>query len=368
MNNESTGPTDPADGSETAPASGDDGGGPDETTARHGRRRGGLARRIGLTVLLALLLVSAVVVGGGYWGWERFTEPGPLREARSVVVPSGAGVRAIAHRLTSAGVIARPEIFVLAARVTGMHASLKAGEFAFDPGMSQRAVLGKLVSGDTVDRFVTVPEGLTSAEIVALLRAEPGLSGTIEAVPPEGTLLPETYHYELDTARAAILRRMRAAMDETLAGLWETRAPNLPFDDPGEAVTLASIVEKETGVASERPMVAGVFVNRLRRGMRLQSDPTVAYALTEGAGALERALTRRDWKLDHPYNTYRIDGLPPGPIANPGRAALAAVLDPAETKALYFVADGSGGHAFAETLKEHNRNVAKWRRTRDSDD
>ncbi|MBP5857104.1 endolytic transglycosylase MltG [Marivibrio halodurans] len=357
MNSENTGPTDPAEEAGTAPL-------PEGKPPRRGR--GGLVRRIGRTVLLTLLLVSVLAVAGGYWGWERFTEPGPLNEARSVVVPNGAGVRAIADRLASAGVIGRPEIFILAARVTGMHASLKAGEFAFDPAMSQRAVLEKLVSGDTVDRFVTVPEGLTSMEIVALLRAEPGLSGAIDEVPPDGTLLPETYHYELDADRAAILERMRVAMDQTLTGLWETRAPNLPFENPRQAVTLASIVEKETGVAGERPMVAGVFVNRLRRGMRLQSDPTVVYALTEGAGALGRMLTRRDWKLDHPYNTYQIDGLPPGPIANPGRAALAAVLDPAETKALYFVADGSGGHAFAETLKEHNRNVAKWRRVRDS--
>lgn len=325
-----------------------------------------IVHRIERTLLLSVLLLAVVVGGGGYWGWTQFTQPGPLEEARSVVVPQGAGVRAIAGRLAAADVIVQPEVFILAARATGQHAKLKAGEFAFEPGMSQRAVLAKLVSGETVDRFITVPEGLTSAEIVALLRADEALSGAIETTPEEGTLLPETYHYELDAPREDLIRRMRGAMDAALAELWEARAPNLPFDAPRDAVTLASIVEKETGVAGERSMVAGVFVNRLRRGMRLQSDPTVVYALMEGAGPLDRALTRQDWKVEHPYNTYRVDGLPPGPIANPGRAALAAVLDPAETEALYFVADGTGGHAFARTLDEHNRNVAKWRRIRDA--
>jgi len=173
--------------------------------------------------------------------------------------------------------------------------------------------------------------------------------------------LPETYHFHYGDSRTAILQRMREAMRETLAELWPERAQGLPIKSPEEAVILASIVEKETGVAGERPLVASVFVNRLEKGMRLQSDPTVAYALMQANGALDRALTRQDWKFDHPYNTYVYAGLPPGPIANPGRAALQAVLNPAESDYLYFVADGSGGHAFAKTLAQHNRNVAKWK-------
>jgi UPF0755 protein len=327
-----------------------------------------IVRRIEITLILGILIVAIAAAGVGYWGWTRHTEPGPLAVERTVLIPQGAGVRRIAATLAREGVIATPELFTVMARLTGLHGRLKAGEYSFEPGIPQQAVLAKLVSGETVDRFVTLPEGLTSAEIVALINAAPGLAGTLETVPAEGTLLPETYHYEYGAERARILERMRGSMQETLARLWETRAPGLPFETPREAVVLASIVEKETGVESERAKVAGVFINRLERGMRLQSDPTVVYALTEGRTELDRALTRKDWQFDHPYNTYRIDGLPPGPIANPGRASLEAVLQPEETDALYFVADGSGGHAFARTLEEHNRNVAKWRRIRDSRD
>ena len=184
-------------------------------------------------------------------------------------------------------------------------------------------------------------------------------------MPPEGSLLPETYHFERNEDRNALIARMTAAMDATLAELWAGRADDLPLDTPEEALVLASIVEKETGIASERPHIAGVFVNRLDRGMPLQSDPTVIYALTLGEGPLDRLLTRADLKTDSPYNTYVVPGLPPGPIANPGRDAIAAVLQPLETKDLYFVADGTGGHAFAETLAQHNRNVAAWRAIRD---
>ena len=200
-----------------------------------------------------------------------------------------------------------------------------------------------------------------------MLAATPALAGEMAPVPAEGSLLPETYHYGRGDRRAALIARMAAAMDETLAELWQGRAEGLPFDSPPAAMVLASIVEKETGLAAERRHVAGVFVNRLRRGMRLQSDPTVIYGLTGGAGPLGRPLTRADLETDHPYNTYRIDGLPPHPIANPGREAIAAVLDPLPTGDLYFVADGSGGHVFAPTLDEHNRNVANWRRARDGD-
>jgi UPF0755 protein len=324
-----------------------------------------IVRRIEVTLIAGVLLAVTIAGGAGYWGWTQFTQPGPLTQETTLIVPQGAGLRAIARTLADGGVIGRPEVFMAAARLTGRHGALKAGEYAFEPSVTQQQVLAKLTVGETVDRFVTIPEGLTSRQVVDLLAETEGLEGVVEEIPVEGSLLPETYHYERGVTRAEMIRRMQAAMDQALADLWKTRAPDLPYDDRREAVTLASIVEKETGVGAERRKVAGVFVNRLKRGMRLQSDPTVIYSLTGGAGPLDRALTRADWKVEHPYNTYQNAGLPPGPIANPGREALAAALDPAETDALYFVADGTGGHAFARTLDEHNRNVARWRRIRD---
>ncbi|MEQ8604539.1 MAG: endolytic transglycosylase MltG [Marivibrio sp.] len=324
-----------------------------------------IVRRIEVALILSVLLAAAVIGGIGYWGWTHYQSPGPLAEERIVVVPSGAGLRMIARTLADEGVIARPEVFMAAAKLTGLHDTLKAGEYGFEPGVSPQQVLAKLTVGETVDRFVTIPEGLTSRQIVDLLAQTDALTGEVAEIPAEGTLLPETYHYERGVSRGEMIRRMQAAMEEAVDALWESRAPDLPFETKREAVILASIIEKETGVGAERAKVGGVFVNRLARGMRLQSDPTVIYALTEGAGPLDRALTRADWKVEHPYNTYQNAGLPPGPIANPGRQSLQAALNPAETDALYFVADGTGGHAFARTLEEHNRNVARWRRIRD---
>lgn len=312
--------------------------------------------------LASLLLSASVIVGfAGVWAWTEFTRPGPLAAETNVVIPRGSGMETIAHRLFEAGVIADPRILALGAKVTGQARRLKAGEFAFPAAVSPQGALDILESGVTVVRRVTVAEGLSSLEVVAVVNAAEGLEGEIEDVPLEGTLLPETYHYAYGDDRADIVARMRAEMDETVRTLWESRAPDLPIASPQEAVILASIVEKETGVADERPLVASVFVNRLNRGMRLQSDPTVAYGIAGGEG-LDRPLTRADLKGETPYNTYVIPGLPPGPIANPGTAAIAAVLQPAETKYLYFVADGTGGHAFSETLAGHNRNVRAWRR------
>ncbi len=225
-----------------------------------------------------------------------------------------------------------------------------------------RDTLELMVSGKTVARRLTLPEGLTSFEVVALVQKAEGLEGEVQAVPPEGTLLPETYHYARGETRAEVVARMGRALDQVLDELWPERAPGLPISSPEQAVVLASIVEKETAVADERPLVASVFVNRLKKGMRLQSDPTVVYGLTGGKGPLGRALTRKDLQTPSPYNTYLADGLPPGPIANPGRASIEAVLNPAKTEYLYFVADGDGGHRFAKTLAEHNRNVAQWRK------
>jgi len=240
--------------------------------------------------------------------------------------------------------------------------SLRAGEFAFPAHVSPVEAAEILKAGKTVVRKVTFPEGLTSFEIVDILNRTEGLTGDVALIPGDGALLPETYHFSYGDSREGLIERMSLKMQEALETLWVERDEDLPLKRMDDAVVLASIVEKETGLHAERPLVAAIFINRLRKGMRLQSDPTVVYALTEGKGELDRALTRQDWKIESPYNTYRINGLPPGPIANPGLASLQAVFHPAKTKDLYFVADGTGGHVFAETLKEHNRNVAQWRR------
>ncbi|MDP6352529.1 MAG: endolytic transglycosylase MltG, partial [Alphaproteobacteria bacterium] len=254
------------------------------------------------------------------------------------------------------------DLFALAVIGARAEGALQAGEYRLEAAVSPRAVMEQLVAGRTVVHRLTVPEGLTSAEIVALVETDDALSGIVAARPPEGSLLPETYHFARGDDRSALLARMAAEMTRALGELWSARSADLPLDTVGDALILASIIEKETGLAIERPRIAGVFVNRLRKGMRLQSDPTVVYGLTGGDGPLDRALTRADLAQAHAYNTYIIKGLPTGPIANPGRASIAAALNPEETEDLYFVADGSGGHAFARTLAEHNRNVARWRR------
>lgn len=321
-------------------------------------------------LLLLIILIGAAGAIAAGWAWQRFTGPGPLAEERTLVVARGAGVNAIAAQLAEQGVLPDPWTFRLGVRLFAEGRPLKAGEYRFPAHASPRAVMDLLISGEVVQRQVTVPEGLTSHQVVGLLTGVEGLTGEIASTPPEGSLLPETYSYTLGEERAALIERMRAAMRETVSELWAKRAAELPLASPEEAVTLAAVVEKETGLAAERGRVAAVFVNRLKRGMPLQSDPTVIYALTggkaasvaNGEGVLGRKLTRADLDTDHPYNTYRVPGLPPGPIANPGRASLEAVLNPPATKELYFVADGTGGHAFASTLEEHNRNVAKWRK------
>jgi UPF0755 protein len=254
-------------------------------------------------------------------------------------------------------------VFAAGVRVYGEERPLQAGEYQFAARVSMRLVMEQMIDGVTVKHRLTIPEGLTSAEIVALVAAAPDLEGSVPAaLPADGSLLPETYFFSKGDTREQLIERMRKGMSDTLAELWPARDGAVPLKTIAEAVTLASIVEKETGLATERPHVASVFFNRLAQGMPLQSDPTVIYALTGGKGPLGRALLRADLQFASPYNTYANAGLPPGPIANPGRASLEAVLHPASTKDLYFVADGSGGHAFAATLDEHNRNVAAWRK------
>ena len=322
------------------------------------------ARRL-LTLAAAALVVAALAVGTGWYlarGYLR--SPGPLRAEAVVELPRGSGFAAIATRLAAAGAIEHPWAFAALARLTGRDRRLQAGEYAIPPGTTPEALMALLESGRVLLHAVVVPEGLTVHEVYGLLRGSEVLAGDLPAPPPEGSLLPETYLVPRGAARGSVVERMRAGMRAALEELWAGRDPELPLRTPEEALTLASIVEKETAKPEEYRLVAAVFVNRLRRGMKLQTDPTVIYALADGRGALGRDLSRADLAVDHPYNTYVVDGLPPGPIANPGRAALAAALDPAPVDYLYFVADGSGGHAFAASLDEHNRNVARWRRLR----
>ena len=318
--------------------------------------------------LVSVLVVLALVAGGCFvWGYAQFARPGPLDAAVTLVIPKGTGLNAIAGQLHAADVIAHPLVFQLSARLTGADKELKAGEFVFSRGMSIRDVIDLLESGKTVVRRLTIVEGLSTAEILDQLRTVDGLEGEITLEPPEGALLPETYHFSFGDTRDDVIQRMMEAMSDLVNELWRGRSQEVPLKTPEQAVVLASLVEKETGRPEERARIAGVFVNRLRRGMPLQSDPTVVYALTGGREPLGRPLRRADLKTESPYNTYHVKGLPPGPICNPGREALAAAVRPLFSDDLYFVADGDGGHFFARTLDEHNRNVAKWRRIRDEE-
>lgn len=324
--------------------------------------------RNGLVVFFNFLMTLLVVGTLGlfaafYFGKLRFEEAGPLQAARTVVVKEGSSLARIAEQLEAAGVIDNEMLFRAGVRGYGAAGDLKPGEYAFTPGMSMYDVMEAIRTGKGILYKITFPEGLTSYQIVQRLKEDPILEGDLPAeIPPEGTLLPDTYAYQRGATRAGILDLMRRAQESLVAETWRERIDGLPLKSPEEMVTLASIVEKETGRADERPRVAAVFINRLNQRMRLQSDPTILYGIFGGAGRpADRAITRTDIDTPTPYNTYTIDGLPPGPIANPGRAALEAVSNPSRTKELYFVADGTGGHVFAETLDEHNDNVKRWR-------
>jgi UPF0755 protein len=309
-------------------------------------------------LLLSLLLFTAAGFGAWHHARTTFTARGPLAEPLQLVIPRG-GSTVIAAALAERGVIADDRAFLIASWLTRGEGPLRAAEFLFPAHASLEQVLETLRRARPVQRRLTIAEGLTVKQIVAVLDRAEGLTGEMPSF-DEGQILPETYNYQWGDTRALVVRRADQAMDVALAELWAARAPNLPLATPRQAVILASIVERETGKDEERARVAGVFINRLRRNMPLQSDPTVAYAAADG-GTLDRAITRGDLERDHPFNTYRIRGLPPGPIASPGRDSLRAVLQPEQTDYLFFVADGSGGHAFARTLEEHNRNVARWR-------
>jgi peptidoglycan lytic transglycosylase G len=318
-------------------------------------------RRGARIAVASIVLAALLAVAGALYVVDRYQRPGPLASATSIIVPKGAAVPQIAQLLEAADVITEPLIFRLGARLEGLDASLRAGEYRFPPAVSMQQALAMLRQGDTMVRRVTVPEGMMSRQVVSLLAEAEGLEGELAAVPLEGALLPETYGYSWGDSRSDMIRRMSSAMSTTLDELWANRAEGLPLASPREAVILASIVEKETGVPEERRRVAAVFINRLRLGMKLQADPTVSYAVY-GASTPPRPLTFADLQHPSPYNTYLVEALPPGPIANPGRASLQAALRPTQSDELFFVADGSGGHAFARTLEEHNRNVARSRK------
>ncbi len=313
---------------------------------------------------ITLAVIAIVAIGGTFlFAKSQFDKAGPLEEQRSVEIAEGMAVGEIAARLQDRGIIANRWVFRAGVAFYGAEGKLQAGAYLIEPRTSMRGIMDLLVDGDVIFFTVTLPEGLTSRQIVDLLLADPNLVGDIAAVPAEGTLLPETYQFNLGDTRQSILDRMSRDHDRVVAEVWGRRDPaGLPITSPQQLVILASIVEKETGIADERSRVAAVFINRLNRGIPLQSDPTVLYGLFGGAGRPPRHVILQS-ELDRPtpYNTYQIDGLPPGPITNPGRAALEAVANPSRTNELYFVADGNGGHAFAETLEQHNRNVARWR-------
>ncbi len=310
--------------------------------------------------LVAVVAVLAMLGGGGYWYARRaYQSAGPLPEARAVAVPRGS-LDDVGHALAAAGVVQSAPAFRAAALATETQGPLHAGELMFPERASLADVLFVLRNGRPVQHRLTIPEGLTAAQISRLLDRADALTGD-GVVPAEGELLPQTYAYDRGATRAAVVARARAAMNRALAEAWAGRDPALPLADSRALLTLASMVERETSKPDERAHVASVFVNRLRQGMRLQSDPTVIYAVAGGLGPLDRPLSRADLASANPYNTYAVAGLPPGPIDSPGVASLAAAARPLASDDLYFVADGTGGHAFARTLDQHQRNVARWR-------
>jgi UPF0755 protein len=312
-------------------------------------------------VLFFVALFATLMGGALFLGHTLLTAPGPLENTTNIVIPRGAGPVTMAKVLQDEGVIKHGRLFRLALMIDPAPKPIKAGEYEIPPHISMQALVDLLQSGKVVQRRLTVPEGMTTAEVVELVRKTEALTGEITLDLKEGDLLPETYFYSRGDTRDELLSRMKEAMDKTLDEAWRKRAAGLPLANRREALVLASMIEKETAIPAERPKVAAVFINRLRRKLRLESDPTVIYGLTGGKTPFSRELTRADLQSTSPYNTYVVTGLPPGAICNPGRASIVAATNPARDRSLYFVADGQGGHTFAVTVVEHNRNVERWR-------
>ena len=311
-----------------------------------------------LIVLLVVLLFC-----GAAWGRRMVYQSGSLDRPVMVLIPKGSGSAAVALRLEEAGVIEHPFLFRIAVRLMGKDKLLRAGEYKFEPKISMAEAIDKLAEGEIVYHQLTVPEGLMSVQIAEILNKAPNLGGEPLLKFEEGMFLPETYNYKYGDTKQDVLREGSEAVQRVLAQAWKNRDGDLPVKTPEELLILASIIEKETAVDDERAIVASVFVNRLRKGMKLQTDPTVIYALTEGNAELKRSLKRKDLQVDSPYNTYKYYGLPPKPICNPGAASIWAAAHPADTDYLFFVADGKGGHNFSKSLAEHNRSVRKWIKT-----
>lgn len=312
-------------------------------------------RRLAKWAVVAAALLLAVIAGNFIYGW---TAPGPLERAATVIIKPGSSMMSAARQLEKSGAVKSADAFVSRAKIFGASNTIKAGEFVIPAKASNSDILSILTDGKTVQRMVTIPEGMPSIMVYERLMANDQLTGRI-SIPAEGSVLPDSYAFDKNEPRAAVLKRMQDARTKTMAELWPERSANTMVKTPIEALTLASIVEKETALKSELRMVSGVYSNRLRIGMRLQADPTIIYPITKGK-SLGRRIRKSEIRDVNDYNTYAMIGLPKGPIANPSRAAIAAVLNPQKTTALYFVADGRGGHIFADTLKQHNANVAKW--------
>ncbi|MBB5043267.1 endolytic transglycosylase MltG [Shinella fusca] len=341
---------------------------PEQVPEPPSRRRSRKARSqivIFLNFVMTVVVFATIIgIGIFYYGVKSYEEPGPLAANTNFIVRSGAGTNEIAANLERNDIISDSRVFRLLSRIYLDGETLKAGEYEIKAGASMREIVELLKSGKSILYSVSVPEGLTVKQVFKRLSDDPVLEGDLPAeLPAEGSLMPDTYKFSRGTKRADILQQMAAAQKALIDQIWERRDDNLPIETREEFVTLASIVEKETGKADERPRVASVFLNRLEKGMRLQSDPTIVYGLFGGDGKpSDRPIFQSDLEKQTPYNTYIIKGLPPTPIANPGRAALEAVANPSRTGDLYFVADGTGGHVFAETLDEHNQNVRRWRK------
>jgi UPF0755 protein len=313
--------------------------------------------------MLMITVVPLALALGGAWLYvcHWYAAPGPLTAAKTVLIAPSLGFRGIARVLAQEGVIGQPLLYMLRVLLAQQHAALQAGEYAFLPGIAPQAVTQKLTQGEVVRHSLTIPAGVVSDDIRALLAQESLLTGDLPDTIAEGALLPETYFFRRGDSRTKVLARMQAQMQAALDNAWKARKPDVPLHTPQEALILASIVEKETGLPQERGRVAAVFLNRLRLGMKLQADPTTVYGIFRASGERKSGLTKRDLASDSPYNTYLIPGLPPGPITHPSQAAIEAVLNPPESAELYFVATGTGGHVFATTLDEHQRNVAAYR-------